>query len=189
MAVLSCDRMLNYLPAYWQVIEEMKRILYAEGIELDGISETSERIMLDAFIMTASESRIAEWEKWLNLPPTGTLEERRWTVLQYFAVISKLTDQSIKTLVASLYNGARAVNRFEDSTIKIIVVPLPEHFMDEFDFSLLHKQLSTRKPCHIGVTAERGFSDWGDVKENFNSWGNVKSKFKTWEEVLMYIPR
>lgn len=185
----SGERMMGYLPPYWHEVAEMKEILETEGVELDGLIPKGGKILLDAFIMTASESRIAEWEKWLKLAPSGTLEQRRMRVLQYFSVISKLSDQSIKTLVASLYNGARALNQFEDSTIKVTVVPLPERFMDELDFSLLIEQLNVRKPCHIGVTAERGYSDWGDVAETINSWGDVKTKFKNWEEVLMYIPR
>ena len=187
--MLNYERMINYLPVYWHTIEEMKKILYAESVEFESLSKRSQEILLDAFIMSASEKRISEWEKALNLPASGTLEERRWVILQYFAVISKLTDQSIKSLVASLYKGARAFNKFEDSAIKIIVVPLPENFTDELDFSLLYKQLETRKPQHLGVEIERGYSDWGDIAENHESWGTVKKKFKTWEEVLMYIPR
>ena len=186
---LSAERMMSYLPEYWHPIEEMKRIFEVMGVEFDDLSEDSQRILLDAFIMSASESRIVEWEKWLKLAPTGTLEQRRLSVLQRFSVISKLTDRSIKSLVASLYNNARALTQFEDSTIKITVVPLPENFTDELDFTALLEQLNTRKPCHLGVIAERGYSDWGDVAENFNSWASVKNEFKNWEEVLMYIPR
>ena len=170
-------------------IEEMKQILKSEAIEFDELHGVIQRVLVDAFITTATEERIAEWEKWLKLPPTGTLEERRMAVLRYFSVISKLNDQAIKTLVAQLYNGARAFSQFEDSEIKITVVPLPERFMDELDFSLLLDQLYYRKPCHIGASVERAYSTWQDINDNHETWGTVKSKFKNWEEVLMYIPR
>lgn len=185
----TAERMMSYLPEYWHEIREMQEILRVEGIEFDRLDKSVQKLMLDAFIDTASESRIAEWEKWLKLPPTGTLEERRMAVMRYFSVISKLNDQAIKVMVSQLYNGARAYNQFDDSEIKITVVPLPEHFMDELDFSLLLGQLETRKPCHIGVSVERAYSSWRDIKDNFTSWRDVKDKLKSWEEVLMYIPK
>lgn len=185
----SGNRMMEYLPPYWHEVSEMKEILETEGVELDDLIPKGRQVLLDAFIMTASESRISEWERWLKLSPSGTLDERRMQILRNFSVISKLSDDSIKALVKSLYDGARALNQFDDSEIKITVVPLPENFMDDLDLSILLEQLEYRKPCHIGVSAERAYSCWQDIYDNFDTWGDVKNTFKSWEEVLMYIPR
>lgn len=182
-------RMMSWLPRFWHENAEMKEILKAQGAEFERIKERSNRITTDAFILTASESRIAEWEKDLRLPPTGTLEERRLKVYSYYAVALKFNSESIKTIVSQLYNGARAYPRFVDGEFKITVVPLPERFMDELDFSLLLNQIEALKPCHLGASAERGYSTWGDIKDNFENWEAVKKHFKNWEEVLMYIPR
>lgn len=182
-------RMMEYLPQYWHEIEEMLQLLNTEGIEFDNLDTSSELILTDAFIMTASEKRIAQWEKWLKLPPTGTLDDRRLAVMRYFSVISKLSESAIKTMVATLYNDARAYVRFDDSEIKITIVPLPEHQMDELDFSLVSEQLYYRKPCHIGTNVERSFSTWGDVRDGrLRTWAEFRN-LSSWEEVLMYIPR
>ena len=166
----------------------MKRILHAQSVELTDSHEEAFVILTDAFLTTMGESRIREWEIWLKLPPTGTLEERRSRIAQKFGVVSKLNEREIKTLVATLHNDARAKVQLLDSDIKITVIPLPEHQTDELDFTSLTSQLSVRKPCHLGLIIERGYSTWGGVRDGrLRSWGEVRA-LKDWEEVLLYIP-
>lgn len=185
--VLSADRMKGYLPPYWLEYREMVAILEAEGIELDSLNTESEFILTDAFILEMRESRILEWEKWLGLPPTGTLMDRRLAILNYFAVISKLTKESIQAIVSQLYNGARAIVRFKDSTIKITIKPLPEHDTEDIDFQLLLNQLERRKPCHISLYADRYIGTWGEVNLGFQTWGAVKGLRSTWQDVYDFI--
>lgn len=185
----KAKEMMSYLPQYWHDFEEMKQILHTEGIEFESLTEEIKNVLRDAFITSSSEKRISQWEKQLKLPPIGTLQERRMAILQYFAVNLKLSPKVIESLVASFYNDARAKVEFLDSTIYVTIIPLPEHSMDELDFSMLLTQLEMRKPCHIGVNVERGYSSWQNIKDNFESWNDVKTRFKTWEEVLMYIPK
>ena len=182
--------MMEYLPQYWHDIEEMKHILNSQGIEFESLTEEVKTILNDAFILSASESRILEWEKRLKLPPVGTLDERRMAVLRYIAMNSKLTGSGIKALVFALYNEARSIVTLEDSTINVLVIPLPEHQLGELDLSILVNQLEPRKPCHIGLVVERFICTWGDVKDGrLRSWGEFCTQIKTWEDVLMYIPR
>ena len=186
--VLRAKEMMEYLPPFWHENEEMKRILHAQSVEIDGLHEDAFIIINDAFLMTMGESRIAEWEKWLKLPPTGTIEDRRSQIMQYFGVITKLNEQSIKVLVATLHDEARANVQIVDSDIKITVIPLPENALDELDFTKLAEQLTIRKPCHLGLVIVRGYSKWGDVKDTIQTWGDVKTDFKNWEGVFLYIP-
>lgn len=179
--------MMGYLPPYWYPNKEMQQILQTEGAEVDTINEKTSCIYNDAFIMLASESRIAEWEKRLSLPPTGTLEERKRRVLSYFQVFVKLNEGVIKTLTAILYRGARAKVTFADGEIKIVVIPLPENYLDT-DTSLLVTQLEPKKPCHIGIAASRYKCSWGDVKNSFATWAEVRTKRPTWRDVLLHIP-
>lgn len=185
--VLSAKRMMENLPPYWHEYEEMQELLKAMGVEIDNLTDGSEAIINDAFIMTMGENRIAEWEKWLKLPPTGTLEDRRMAILSYFAVISKMTRESIEVLVAQLYDDARAIVRFKNSTLKITIKPLPENDTDELDFQRLINQLELRKPCHITLNVDRYISTWGEVKQGFTSWGDVKNRRQNWQEVYDFI--
>ena len=185
--VLSAKRMMEYLPPYWYEYAEMQQILKNEGAEIDTLDDESEFILTDAFLYTMTERRIEEWEEWLGLPPTGTLEDRRMAILNYFAVISKLTRESIQVLVSQLYQGARAIVRFKDSTIKITIKPLPEHDTEEIEFQLLIDQLNPRKPTHIPLFVDRYISTWGEVNRGFSSWGNMKNRRTDWQAVYDFI--
>lgn len=185
--VLSAKQMQGFLPVYWREFTEMNELLKSQGIELDNLNTEKDFILVDAFILEMREERIKEWEKWLKLPPNGTLQDRRMAILNYFAVISKMTKQSIQVTVAALYNGARADVYFEDSTIKIIIIPLPDHYRDEIDFNLLIKQLYERKPCHISLFSERYMDTWGDVNKWVKSWSELSSRCNDWKDVTLFI--
>lgn len=184
----TANRMMNYLPLYWHDVLEMSQILSSEGYEFELMTEEVKNVLKDAFIMSASEERLAQWENTLKLAPVGTLYDRRMAILQYFTTNSKLSATVIKRSASSLYNNARVKVDFNDSTINVLIIPLPEHFLDELDFSILEKQLEYRKPCHIGLRITRGYSKWGDVKNDFQTWGDAKNNFKDWEWVYLYIP-
>ena len=186
--VLSAKRMMEYLPPFWHEYAEMQQILQNEGLELDDLDDSSNCILNDAFILTMGESRIEEWEAWLKLPPNGTLDDRRMAILSYFAVIAKMTRESIEVLVASLYSNARAEVIFKNSTISITIKPLPDHDSDELDFQRLLDQLKLRKPCHITLFIERWYCTWGDIKNGFNSWQALKDDRTNWQHVIQFIP-
>lgn len=185
--VLSAKRMRDYLPMYWFEFTEMNELLKAQGIELDSLDTEKSFILVDAFILEMREERIQEWERWLKLPPNGTLQDRRMAILNYFAVISKMTKQSIQATVAALYKGARANVVFEESTIKVTIIPLPEHYRDELDLSLLYKQLYERKPCHIALFSERYMDTWGDVNKWVGSWDELSTRCDDWQDVKIFI--
>ena len=185
---LSYERMMGYLPPYWRHYPQMRAILKALGLEIDDLDKQKDVILTDAFILEMGESRIEEWERWLGLPPNGTLMDRRLAILEYFAVINKMTKESIKALVSQLYEGARAEVVFEDSTIKIEVKPLPENDKKEYDFSILYNQLYMRKPCHISLdNIKRFYCSWGDIKRGFNTWQALKDNRPTWNDVKLFI--
>lgn len=184
--VLRAKEMMGDLPPYWHENEEMQLILNAQSIPLDKLHQEALIILQDAYLSTMSESRISEWEKWLKLEPIGTVEERRTRILRYFGVIVKLNEESIKTLVARFCNNANARVKFKDGEIKIIVIPLPENFMDELDFSILEAEIAIRKPQHLGVNIERYIATWGEIAEDFDTWGSLKT-YQNWNEILMYI--
>ena len=186
--VLSAKRMMEYLPPFWHEYAEMQQILQNEGLELDDLDDSSNCILNDAFILTMGESRIEEWEAWLKLPPNGTLDDRRMAILSYFAVITKMTRESIEVLVASLYSNARAEVIFKNSTVSITIKPLPDHDADELDFQRLLDQLKLRKPCHITLFTERWYCTWGDIKNGFNSWQALKDDRTNWQHVIQFIP-
>lgn len=184
---LSYERMREMQPEYWYEYEEMQELLKALGLEIDDVNAEGELVLTDAFIMTMEEDRVEEWEKWLGLPPNGTLEERRLAILDYFMVIAKLTRDAIKTIVSASCDGARAEVIFKDSILRVEIKPLPEHDTEEVDMAKVYKQLYTRKPCHISLTLTRWYGSWGDVKQGFNTWQALKDDRPNWNAVKLFI--
>lgn len=182
------QRMRGYQPPFWVEYPEMQVILQAQGSVVDEIKTGRGEMMLDAFIMTMSEDRCKEWEKWLNLPPNGTLQDRRLAVLDFFNHLNKLTRSSIQTLVSQFYDGARSEVSAAHYTLRVIVKPRPGNDMVDLDLSLLEGQLEIRKPCHLTLDIQRWYCTWGDIKNNFSSWQNLKDRMPTWQHVKNFIP-
>ena len=99
---IAAARMMDYLPEYWHVSPEMQAILEGDGLEVDRFLNVIASIYTDSFILTASESRIKEWEQDLKIVPTGTLEQRRLYVLSKLRGQGKLNEAKIKSIVRTL---------------------------------------------------------------------------------------
>lgn len=205
----ATNRMRDYLPLYWHEYKEMIELLKSQGFEVECLSTERGNILVDAFILDMREERIIEWERWLKLPPNGTLMDRRLAILNYFAVMSKMSRESIQAVVAAMYNGAKAQVYFEDSTIHVIVKPSANH-PDEFVWSWqeiknafetwgdlldsgeqwasrslydkLYKYLWIRKPAHLKLFIGRFKPDWLEVTYAKN-WGVIKNNANSWGEL------
>lgn len=176
---LSYDRMMGYLPAYWHEYLEMKRLLKAYSLELDELDAEHANILVDCFILEMRKERLEEWERWLKLPPEGTLQDRRLAVLGYFFNGVKMSRESIQTLVAQMYNGARAQVEFYNSTIWIKIGLLPEYADSLFNY---------------WATINEKYETWGEfladqkhgwrVNDPFIYWRMVKKDYDNWREFL-----
>lgn len=207
--MLSAERMRGYLPLYWPPYVEMQEILKSQGFEIDNLDLEHQYILVDSFILEMREERIKEWEKWLKIPPVGTLEERRLTILNYFGRIIKMSKESIQALVATMYDGAKAIVEFHDSTIWVNVKPLrdrPDLFVMNWKdvkkvfatwkdwlntdgqwgstplYNELYWVLYERKPCHLKLVINRFISNWQEVTFA-PQWEQVSNESKSWGEL------
>lgn len=182
----TAKRMMNYLPDYWHKSAEMQEILESDGIEIAQLLNKARSIYGDSFILTASESRIKEWEQDLKLVPTGTLEQRRLMVLSVLRGAGKLNEAKIKGIV-NAFTGGDSIVTFADSTINIQV--MPPNNGEVFLFPDIERSINPRKPAHIGLVVERFYSTWGDIKEQFDSWGELSAEKADWKAVYNHIKR
>lgn len=181
---IAAARMMDYLPKYWHESPEMQKILESDGLEIDRLLNAITSIYTDAFILTASESRIKEWEQDLKIIPTGTLEQRRLFVLSKLRGQGKLNEGKIKTIVKT-FTGGDSIVTFEDSTINVKV--LPPNNGETYLFPDVERSIKPRKPAHLGLVVERYYSTWGDIKEQFSSWANVSNVKADWKAVYNHI--
>lgn len=183
---IAAARMMNYLPEYWHVSPEMQAILEGDGLEVDRFLNVIASIYTDSFVLTASESRIKEWEQDLKIVPTGTLEQRRLYVLSKLRGQGKLNEAKIKSIVHA-FTGGDSIVTFADSTINVQV--LPPNNGEVFLFPDIERSISPRKPAHIGLVVERFYSTWGDIKNQFSSWADLKATKADWKAVYNHIAR
>ena len=81
---MAIDRLLiEYLPPYMQEYGQMQEIMNAEQPEIEAAWERCDQTLLDLFIISATETGIARWEKMLGISPkvADTLDERRFRIL------------------------------------------------------------------------------------------------------------
>lgn len=182
----TAKRLIGYLPDYWHKSEEMQEILESDGTEIAQLSNKVRSIYGDSFILTASESRVKEWEQDLKIIPTGTLEQRRLMILSVLRGAGKLNEPKIKKIV-NAFTGGDAIVTFADSTINVQV--LPPNNGEVFLFPDIERSISPRKPGHIGLVVERFYSTWGDIKEQFSSWEDLLNSKADWKAVYNHITR
>lgn len=182
----TAKRMIGYLPEYWHKSAEMQEILESDGIEIEQLLNKARSIYGDSFILTASESRIKEWEQDLKIIPTGTLEQRRLMVLSVLRGAGKLNEAKIKGIV-NAFTGGDSIVTFADSNINVQV--LPPNNGEVYLFPDIERSINPRKPAHIGLVVERFYSTWGDIKEQFSSWEDLYASKADWKAVYNHITR
>lgn len=181
---VAAKRMMDYLPPYWHTSVEMQKVLESDGLEIDRLLNAIMSIYTDAFILSASESRIKEWEQDLKIIPAGTLEQRRLYVLSKLRGAGKLNEAKIKSIVAA-FTGGDCIVTFANSEINIKV--LPPNNGEVFLFPDVERSIKPRKPAHLGLVVERYYSTWGDIKEQFGSWADVSNMKADWRAVINHI--
>lgn len=81
---MATDRkLINYLPPFMQVYEELKTIMETEQVEVDRLWLEAENSLADQFILEATEYGVRRWESMLGISPkdTDTLDERKFRIL------------------------------------------------------------------------------------------------------------
>lgn len=181
---IAGQRMLEYLPAFLQEVREIQAILESEGHEIDRLRDNIKLVINDAYILTASESRIEEWERRLKIKPIGTLNQRKQFLLATFRGQGKLNGSKIKTVV-NAFTGGDAIVTFENSVLDIKILP-PDNG-DIYLFPDVERALKPRVPTHLELSVRRWYSTWSDIKQNFADWATV-AESGSWQTIKNYIP-
>lgn len=135
------DRMIEYLPWYYQASKVMETILSAQGQEIDALYESLDQ-SLDQFFVSTATWGLSRWEELLGLPINENLavDERRQRVLAKRRGVS----QPLLVILQAIAPELEA--RFGGDVIPF-VRPI-EHNASEYDFGLLVPTLEIRKPAH-----------------------------------------
>ncbi|SFH21013.1 hypothetical protein SAMN05660649_04254 [Desulfotomaculum arcticum] len=181
---IAAQRMLQYLPRFLHDSILIRNILESQGHEIDRFLDNIQIAINDAYIMSASETRIQEWERRLKIVPTGTLDQRKSFLIATLRGQGKLNEAKIKTMV-NAFTGGDAIVTFENSVLNVKI--LPPNNGDVYLFPDVERALKPQVPTHIGLSVRRWYSTWNDIKQNFADWANV-AQSGTWQVVKNYIP-
>lgn len=180
---MSTD-LMRYLPEFLRDVLEYQQIYGTEDPEFDLVETGIAGIFPEALIMDCSEERIIQWENALGITPQGTLEERRYYILGILnGGDGKLNEELIKKIVYS-FTGGDCIVTFADSVILVQIKP-PNNG-EVYRFPDIERSLKPKVPAHLGLTVERFYSTWGDIKNNFEDWTAVKA-MDDWAAVKNYI--
>lgn len=177
-------QLIKYLPLFLQQPALFKTLFRSDGIEIDRLKDSIQIIIDDAYILSATEARVSSWEKALDIVPAGTVAQRKSFIISYLRGQGKLNEARIK-LIVNAFTGGDALVSFANS--EILVRVLAPDLGDVYLYPDVERSLKTKIPAHVGLTVQRYYSSWSDVKINYASWADV-ANLADWKTLKNYIP-
>lgn len=186
------EQMLNYYPGVIRAIREFQTLIETQSIQVNELHEQLTKVLANAYIRSADESRIIEWEQLLNIVPLPQgedtlevwLEDRRETILARLYSTPKLNSTSISKIV-SIFTGGTAKSYFKDGTVYVLIYPPKEN--KQYKFENVEQELRNKIPAHLSFQVDRNYYTWFEVQDTYATWEGVMNSFSTWEDVLLHI--
>ena len=178
------DRMIDYYPQVIKAIKEFQAIIDAEAPEYEDLSIARDKLIEDAYLTTMNEERIAQWETLLGISPlaNSSVNDRRETIIARVRGQGKLNTEMINAIV-NTFTGGTAEAWIENSILYVDITPPPED--KSFQFPNVVQELSRKVPAHLGISVQRNYNTWGEIKENYSTWGTLNDTFANWSDVIL----
>ena len=184
------EQMLNRYPEIIKSIREFQALIKSQSIEVENLHNQLNRILENAYISTANEDRISEWERFLGIIPSEKgkstksewLEDRRATILARLYQTPKLNTKAISDIVG-IFTGGTAESYFKDGTLYVFIDP-PEN-NKSYNFESVKQELQHKIPAHLAFEVNRKYQDWESVNTDNLSWKEVVIGYDTWNDLLL----
>lgn len=186
------QQMLNRYPEVIKAIREFQIMIKTQSLEIEEMHEELTKILANAYVASADETRIEQWEQALGIFPLEQgedsletwLEDRRETILARLYKPEKLNTKTISNVV-KIFTGGEATSYFKNSTIYVLITPPKGN--KQYKFENIEQELSKKTPAHLLLHISRNYVTWGDVKAKYSTWGDVKGDCAEWNEVLYSV--
>lgn len=180
--------MLSYLPTYYESSKVMRDYLQSIGPEFDGLRESLQQILLEAFIVTATDRGLSLREFELGIPNgTGTaLEERRSRLLAKLrgygtANLAKVTQVAESFEMADVTVDDLSTDpTLPDYTIRITFINptgIPANLPN------VERALRAVVPAHLGITYVFNYLTWDELDAFNRTWDEWDALNLTWDEM------
>lgn len=180
------ERMNSYYPQVIQAILEFQAIIDAEAVEFEKLEEGNNKALSDAYLLTMTEDRVAEWESLLRIVPLegSSIDDRRETVIARIRGQGKLNTSLINSIVAT-FTGNGCNCWIKDSTLYVELLPFDEktYRIDQI-INNISNELYRKIPAHLGIKIDIIYRRWENIVEDNANWSIVKLTHNTWEDVL-----
>jgi len=186
------EQMLNYYPEFIKAIREFQVLIKTQSAEIDDIHKELDKILANAYVETADEDKILEWEQLLGINPLPQgedtyetwLQDRREVILARLFTMPKLNSEGIADLVNIFTNGD-AKSFFKDGVIHIFVYPPRGN--KQYKFENIEQEISKKIPTHLTFEIKRAYRTWGQISVENTYWDTVHAGFENWEDVLLDV--
>ena len=184
------EQMLNYYPEVVKAIREFQVLIRTQSLQVEEMHEKLINLLEDAYVSTANESRIEQWEKVLGITPLPKgedtmetwLSDRRETILARLYQTPKLNTKSISDIV-KIFTGGEAKSFFKDGVIYVVITPPKQN--KQYKFQNVEQELSKKIPAHLMFQVDRNYYTWLQTKETYSTWDEIKNALENWEAVLL----
>lgn len=183
------EQMLNYYPEVIKAIREFQVLISTQSIQVEEMHEKLVELLENAYISTAHETRIAEWEQLLRIDPLPQgdddletwLSDRRETIIARLYQPERLNTQTISDIV-KIFTGGKANSYFKDGAIHILISPPKNN--KKYKFENVEQELKQKAPAHLLFTVSRDYQAWATVVTDHPTWADVLADHPNWDEVL-----
>ncbi|HAK43878.1 MAG TPA: hypothetical protein DCM59_15720 [Clostridium sp.] len=189
--------LIDHIPEFLREIREFHQIMATGSVELNKLTEAMKQNLENSFLETMDELGISRYEKFLEIIPQGTLEQRRKYILALIRNNDKLSEKTIKAIVATIMDagcfvrfhaGGEPSNPNPGQGTLVVRVLAPDASSTDYRFENVARMILPLMPAHIKLEVHKFFTTWDDIQLKHNSWNDIKNSFASWQEVKDYLP-
>lgn len=176
---MEAKRLMQHMPKYYRAIAEIIVLQKTIQSELEVIDFTSEDVLKQFFIYTATWS-LPIWERIFGLPigdETTNIQERRENLISKLRSYGTTTKEMIVRVGNAFTNGdVQVVEHNEEYLFEIIftgVIGIPPN-MDDFK-----ETIEIIKPAHLTYEIRIRYRTWGELSPY--KWKELEPF--TWDEI------
>jgi len=181
----SGQRMMTYLPRYYETSRIMRALNQSRGVEIDKLRQAINETLAQFFVSTATWG-LDIWEQELGLAvtPAQPTSERRDKIRSRLRGYGTCTIKLVKQVAESYVNGA--VDVIQDHAGYIVIV----RFVDTHGIppNLTDLQAAVRAivPANLDIQYEFFYFLWDDLDTQAWTWDQLDALGLTWKELEVY---
>jgi len=178
----NAERIMRYLPPYYQGSRVMKVIAEAQGSEVADLWSTLDDILKQFFVETATEPGLALWEQMLGLTSYAgkPLDQRRSRVISKLRGMGTVTVSLIKNVAESYTYGTVEVT--EQPELYSFTVTFSDKHGIPPNYTDLQAAIEEIKPAHLAVNYVLRYLIWDELDAAALTWDQLDALGMTWDD-------